>query len=128
MVDALLDTTVFIDYYSGHPGARQLVSSITAGQLAAAYSPLTVFELWLRPMGRTEELAHVSLLALLEELPVTSRVPQRAAQWLAGRGRGIRHRLIGDALIAATAAEQGEVLYTRNVRDFTRFNANVRSY
>jgi len=36
--------------------------------------------------------------------------------------------LFRDALIAATANERGEAIYTRNVRDFERLSIDVRTY
>ena len=79
-------------------------------------------------MGRREELAYVTLLALLEQVEVTSSIGRRAAQWLRSYSRLARQRLVGDALIAATAAERSDTLYIRTVRDFTRFYPNVQAY
>jgi predicted nucleic acid-binding protein len=53
---------------------------------------------------------------------------RQAAYWLRGTGERPREDLIRDALIAATAAARGEVIYTRNVRDFQRFYARVKVY
>jgi predicted nucleic acid-binding protein len=128
MTDALFDTTVFIDYYRGYEGAETVVESAVSGRTTASYSPFTVFELWIRPMGRLEEIRYLALLDLLEEAPVTRQVAQLAAVWLRRQPRMSRQRLIGDALIAATAAVRGEAVYTRNAKDFARFNIHVRTY
>jgi len=128
MADALLDTTVFIDYYRGHDGARRLVDRLLQADYAASYSPVTVFELWVRPMRREEESQYVALFHLFNEAPITAQIAQLAANRLKGRSRMARLRSFGDALIAATAAERAETIYTRNVKDFQRFYADVRSY
>ena len=128
MADALFDTTTFIDYYRGYEGARTLIESAASGRVAASYSPFSVVELWIRPMERPEELEYLALLSLLEEAPLTRGVAQLAALWLRGESRLSRQRLIGDALIAATAAVRDEPIYTRNERDFARFGVRVRSY
>jgi predicted nucleic acid-binding protein len=36
--------------------------------------------------------------------------------------------MLGDAMIAATAASLGSTIYTRNPRDLARFYADVQSY
>ncbi len=95
---------------------------------AASYSPVTVFELWVRPMGREEESQYVALFHLFNEAPITAQIAQLAATWLKGRSRVARLRLFGDALVAATAAQRGEPIYTRNVKDFQRFYPDVKSY
>ena len=128
MADALFDTTVFIDAYNGHQGAEHLVQQVITGARTASVSPISVFELWLRSMTRREEMRHRALLALLEEAYLDASAARQMAGWLKGSARPVRLRLAGDATIAATASERGEPLYTRNVRDFQRFYANVRSY
>jgi len=128
MADALFDTTVFIDYYRGHEGARVVIESAVSGRMTASYSAFTVFEFWIRPMERLEELEYLALLSLLEEAPLTRDVAQIAAMWLRGQSRISRQRLIGDALVAATAVARSEPIYTRNRRDFARFDVQVRGY
>ena len=128
MTDALFDTTVFIDAYNRHGGAEALVRRVVRGSLTASYSPMTVFELWIRPMQRQEEMRHRALLALLEESYFDSDSARLMAAWLQVAPVSRSQRLTGDAIIAATAAARGEVIYTRNVADFVRLYPNVRSY
>jgi predicted nucleic acid-binding protein len=50
------------------------------------------------------------------------------ASWLVSQSRSGRRRLLGDAIIAATAASLDATVVTRNPRDFTRFYSDVQSY
>lgn len=128
MTDVLLDTTVFVDAYINHPGVRLLLRQIRHGALRALYSPIAVFELWLQPMSRDEESRHLSLLAACAEAPFDSAAARVMADWLRPQPRSGRRRLLGDAMIAATAASLGATIFTRNPRDFTRFYTDVKSY
>ena len=128
MAEALLDTSVFIDYYRGDPGAQQLVEQVALGLLTASCSSITVFELWMGSMDKDEASMHQQLLDLLEEVPFDSSIARRAAELLRVAPAADRQRLLGDAFIAATASVRGETIYTRNVRDFQSLNVAVRTY
>lgn len=128
MTDAVFDTTVLIDSYLGHQGALSLLNAASAGQLDATYSPITTYELWVRPMARAEEIFHVAALSPLREIPFTSALSLQVAAWLRVATRTQRLRLAADAMIAAAAASLGIMIYTRNAADFRRFYSNVQSY
>ena len=128
MTDAVFDTTVFIDLYYGHKGALELLAGVRVGRLSAAYSPLTVYELWLRPMNRAEEIFHVSVLTMLTEVPLDAASARQVADWLRPLSRQQRQRLAADAIIAAAASSADATIYTRNPSDFTRFYPNVEAY
>ncbi|SRR6266540_1772078 len=128
MTDAVFDTTVFIDSYLGHQGALTLLSAATDGRLEAMYSPITAYELWVRPMGRAAEIFHIAVLSALQDIPVTSALARQVADWPRVATRSQRLRLAADAMIAATAASLGATIYSRNPRDFSRFYTNVQSY
>lgn len=128
MADVLLDTTFFIDYHRGDAGARSLWTQVSNGTIEASVSPITVFELWAGTIGRIEEIIYKSMLTLCEEAPLRSAHAETAALWLRGVSTQIAEAVIRDAFIAAIAQARNEAICTRNVRDFTRFYANVRSY
>lgn len=134
MADALFDTTVFIDYYHeaderrGDESARSLVEAVPEGSLTACYSALTAFEIWIGLGRHEEEIDYLAVLDSLEEVPLNASMARGAATWLRALPPGQSEALFRDALIAATAAERAETLYTRNVRDFTRFYPDVRRY
>jgi len=126
MTDAILDTTFFIDLRSQkHQGAMALWQEIQAGTKTAAVSPITIYELWVgSTIGRTEEAFYEACFSFLEETNLSSSSARMAGVWL--RTRGDRtEALFRDALIAATAVERGEPVFTTNVRDFSSF-AGVR--
>jgi len=124
MADALFDTTVFIDCYRGDRGAEALMNSVLSGSMT--YSAVTSFEIWAGISSIQEESDYLLFLAFCDDL--TASMARQAAVMLRGQSARRAEALSRDALIAATAAERGEPVYTRNVRDFRRFYANVRSY
>ena len=128
MADALLDTTVFIDYYRGDAGAKDLIDAVIDGSLTASYSSLTSFEIWIGIGNREEEIDFLAVLSQCEEAPLTAAMARTAAIWLKGLSPRRAEGLFRDALIAATANERGEAIYTRNVRDFERLSIDVRTY
>lgn len=124
----LFDTTVFIDYYRGDRDAQMLMDAALQGALEASCSALTSFEIWIGISSDEEELDYIAIMDFLEEVPLTAAMSKMAATWLRNLPLGRSESLFRDALIAATAAQRGETVYTRNVRDFTRFYSNVETY
>ncbi|HVH65636.1 MAG TPA: type II toxin-antitoxin system VapC family toxin [Candidatus Acidoferrum sp.] len=104
VADLLVDTDVFIDHLRG---SRKLEAE---GQ-RLHYSVVTRCELF-AGQGTQEETIR-ALLAPFEEIPIDRTIAERAGR--IRRAGGLR---TPDALIAATAAEHGLMLVTRNVRDF----------
>lgn len=129
MAQFLLDTTFFIDLQRGDSGAARTWQRIELGDLAAAYSTITAYELWLnRSLVRSDEVFYQALFMLLEEAPLTTSAATQTALWMRPLPRRTRNRRIRDAFIAASARQRGEVILTRNVRDMRRYHPNVRRY
>lgn len=103
MADVLVDTDVFIDHLRG---AREL----RAGRHRLHYSVVTRAELF---AGSSASDSVVQLLAPLREIPVDRDVAERA-----GRIRREHGTRLPDALIAASAIQNGLSVMTRNVKDF----------
>lgn len=103
MADLLVDTDIFIDHLRGSTELR-------AGQHRLHYSTITRAELF---AGNTATGLASQLLAPFREIPVNRAVAERAGR--VAREFGLR---LPDALIAATALENGLQLATRNMRHF----------
>ena len=125
---SVLDTTFFIDLYRRDAGATGLWNQIFAGQEQASYSPVTVLELWLGRLTSEEETFYESILSLLEEVPFSSAAARRAATSLRGLQPARAERLIRDAMVGASAQERGEIVRSRNLRDFGLLSIEVESY
>jgi predicted nucleic acid-binding protein len=127
--DLFLDTTFFIDLRRGvREGALSLWEQLQTGEATAAYSPITVYELWVdQRFDREEEVFYEAILDLPEEAPRTSAIAKTAAAWLRSLAP-FSEALIRDALIAATAAGHHKPVCTLNSRDFSRFPVQVQSY
>ncbi len=128
MADVVMDTTDFEDVKNGNVSATRLLDRLQRSAARIYYSPITVFELWLRMMLPLEEARHLAVLASCDEAPFDQHAARIMALWLRGHPRSGRRRLLGDAMIAATAASLGATIYIRNPRDFTRFYTDVQSY
>ena len=99
-----VETDVFVDQLRG---ARRF----DPGRDTVHYSVVTRAELY---AGRgSQELAVSVLLAPFREIPVHRSIAERAGRLT--RGSALR---MPDALIAASALEEGCLLVTRNVKDF----------
>ncbi len=128
MPDGLFDTTVFIDYHRGDTNAIGLIQRVIHGEMTAAYSSITIFELWVGTMNPEEEAIYTNILISMEEAIMNVEVARRAATLLRNIPLAEQMRLRVDALIAATAALRQEPLYTRNIRDFQRLGVPIITY
>lgn len=126
----LYDTCVFIDYWRGDIGARNLIDSVRRQPKSASYSVLSVTELWqYARLGRQEEIEYVALTRyFFQEALLTTTAAMKAGQWLRPYSRSARRRIAADALIAATAEERGEQVRTKNLGNFRKFYSNVQTY
>lgn len=130
MSDALYDTCVFIDYWRGDPAAFTLIDDVRNGKKTASYATITATELWqYTRLTRKEEIEYVAITRyLLDEAQLTGAAAIQAGQWLRQYSRNRRRRLSADALIAAIAAQRGEIIITRNYRDIRKFYTNYTTY
>ena len=103
MPDVLVDTDIFIDHLRG-------AAELKPGRHRLHYSVITRAELF---AGATATDLAARVLAPFREIPVDRAIAERAGR--IRREHGLR---IPDALIAATALEQGCSLATRNTKDF----------
>ena len=129
MPELLFDTAFFIDLRRNRDsGASEIWRRIETAELTGSYSPVTAYELWVgRRFTREEEVFYLAAFSLLEEAMVTSSATIAAAERLRTTPERTE-KLFRDALIAAAASERGEIVVTRNVRDFESIGARVRAY
>lgn len=129
MADALFDTSLFVDYVRGDEKAQELFAKVVSGEMTASYSPVTIAELWQGEMsGRQEIIQYEALLTAMGEVSLTSRIAKIAGGGLREVTGKRRIKLFADALIAATAKDRGEVIYTRNIKDMKLFYNEVEGY
>jgi predicted nucleic acid-binding protein len=127
VADAFLDTTFLIDLYRQDDGAVRVWNRVVAGELQVAYSPIAVLEIWLGNFSSGEERFYEDVLLLAEEIPLGSAAAKHAAVNLK-RLQPVAERIVRDALIAASANGHGDVILTRNRRDFQQFTDLIDSY
>lgn len=115
----LIDSDLWIDFFAdADPGARAVERLL--GDRRAALSVISVFELacGARRIEQVEQIE--TLISTIEPVALTHSAARRAGEYyLQLRRRG---RLIGnqDLMIAATAAELGIAVLTRNHDHFSR--------
>jgi predicted nucleic acid-binding protein len=123
----LLDTTMVVDHAHGYPAAMALLARLY--EEGAELYTCDVVTCEALSGGTDDHLAAVA--AVVEPLEYVSTTPN-AARWAAA-SRLRRHRSggklgLGDALIAAVAADLGATVVTRNRPDFERQGIEVLAY
>jgi len=113
----VFDTNILVDYLNGIPAARNELEQYEE----VAISMVT----WMEVLAGTEDAAEETItrdfLSQFKIQPLDKTVAERAIK--------IRrqHKLkLPDAIIWATAMELGQVLVTRNTRDFPKTNPGIR--
>jgi predicted nucleic acid-binding protein len=110
----LLDTDVFVEYLRGQPKAIEYLEGLTSDLFISAVS---VAELFASARREDEEKYLEQFLLAFAILPITERVARLGGlyrrDFRPSHGTGL-----ADALIAATAEENGASLVTFNRRHF----------
>jgi len=114
--NVLFDTNILIDYLSGVPQARN--------ELARYSNRAISIVTWMEVMAGTTEADEEQIRAFLLTfiiLPISSEVAEQAI-----RLRRQRKIKLPDAIIQATALVEDRLLITRNTRDFSVHDADIR--
>lgn len=115
----LVDTDVWIDFFAGmDPGARAVETLLV--EQRAVLSAVTVFELFSGVRDSAQAAPLEALIARLPPIELTGAAARRAGMLYANLAR--QGRLIGnqDLMLAASAAELGIPVLTRNRGHFDR--------
>jgi predicted nucleic acid-binding protein len=123
----MLDTTFVIDCLRRKPEAMARLRSIHEGGDEPIVTSVVVSEAWSGARGTVDDDldAFLRYFEYVHPGPATSRL---AGEWRAEARRAGRTISIGDALIGATAFDQGAAVLTRNVRDFALMPVRVEGY
>ena len=123
----MLDTTFVIDYLRRNPEAVGRLRSIYETGDDPLVTSVVVSEAWSGVVAATDGSLDEFLqyFEYVHPGPATSRL---AGTWRAEARRGGRTISISDALIGATAFDQGAAILTRNVRDFALMPVRVETY
>lgn len=117
----LLDTDVLIEYLRGRTKAVQYLEALTEELFV---SVISVAELYVGLKGDDERQALEQFLLAFRLLPVTDAIARTAGGFR--RDYGPSHSTsLADALIAATAQKNADVLVTFNTKHFPMLD-NVR--
>jgi predicted nucleic acid-binding protein len=123
-VSGLFDTNILIDCLRGNTDAVRLVEQFKG---TPSISVISELELLAGARSQSEEQLIVAFLALFRTVPVSSQIARRAGSFV--RLYGASHSVeLGDALIAATAEDQGLKLVTLNIKHFPMFRGLKRAY
>lgn len=129
MADILLDKTVFDDLKNGEADARRLVEAILDGEVSAAISPMTVYELWQdRDFDRRTEIGFLSVLRFVEEAPPGIEIAKTAGLWLTKADNSIDRDAASVAMVAATASSLGIPICTRDESAFEQYRVELSPY
>jgi tRNA(fMet)-specific endonuclease VapC len=125
----ILDSAFLIDLINRDSDAKDTLDELAAASTPVALSVLTTYEVGVGLRGKTEHERYDHFVSSMTVVPLDRDATQRAItiqRTLRSRGEEIGAM---DALIAATAAERGEDVLTRNVSEFERVDGiTVETY
>ena len=114
---AIIDSDVLIDYLQGIVAAR-----VELGRYRQPhYSVISLMELLCGAQTEAERQAAESLLATMERVELTEAVARRAVE--TRKQHGLK---LPDAIVLASAEEEGCLLVTRNTKHFPRAHPQIR--
>lgn len=114
---AVFDTNILVDYLNGISAAKREMARYEE----IAISLVVWMEILAGAKNKNEETIIRSFLSRFKVLPIDLPVAERAVK--------IRrqHKLkLPDAIIWATAEEKGQILVTRNIKDFPKNDVGIR--
>ncbi len=114
---AVLNSDVLIDYLQGLPDAKEEL----ARYRSAHYSIISYMELLCGANNANEKQAVETLLSGMKRVELDDQVARRAVELR----RDLRLKL-PDAIVLASAEEEGCILVTRNTRDFPANDPRLR--
>jgi predicted nucleic acid-binding protein len=117
-VTPVFDTNILIDYLNGFQEATQELARYPA----AAISTITWMEVMAGAEGEGEERTIRSFLRRFRQVSVDQAIAEAA--FLLRRTHRIR---LPDAIIWATARNDGTLLITRNTKDFPEEEPDIRA-
>jgi predicted nucleic acid-binding protein len=115
----LIDTDVWIDYFSGFEPSAGIVESLLL-ERRATISTISVFELTAGVVSKKKLADLDKLFEMVPIISLDSQISRLAGQqytYLKSRGKLIANQ---DLFIAATAVSNSIPLLTRNVKHFSR--------
>ncbi|VEN72776.1 putative nucleic acid-binding protein, contains PIN domain [Candidatus Desulfarcum epimagneticum] len=120
----LPDTDVLIDFFRGHRKAADFIHDHFARIIL---SSIVVAELWAGVKGDAEQAALEDFISLFRVAPITAGIAR--AGGLYKRDYGKSHGVgLADALLAATAEEEGAELKTLNTKHYPMFKGLRSAY
>lgn len=114
-MEALLDTSVLIDFLRKNEKAKDIFSHIEDGKIKGFISVMTEAELFSGKEAEIEKKrnAIVKLIELFKKIDVDDEIAQ-----IAGNFRRHYNVALLDCIIAATAFSQDLKIWTKDVKDF----------
>jgi predicted nucleic acid-binding protein len=114
---ALIDSDVLIDYLQGHTGAKVEIERYSE----PLYSVISWMEVMCGADGNDERDAAHALFESMTRVELSIEIAEKAV-----RERRLLGLKLPDAIILATADDEGCILVTRNAKDFNKEDPRVR--
>ena len=116
MAKVLLDSDVIVEWLRGREPVVGRIQILLEQHSQLFWTPVSIAEIY-AGVRRGEEEAIANLFLLLEVVPITAEIGEKAGRYLKsyGKSHGVE---LGDALIAASAATEGFSLWTLNSKHY----------
>ena len=116
---------MFVDYLRGSPQAADYLTQVQDGSITGICSVVTEAELWAGHRDPQEELMAAVALSYFAVVPVDTNIARLAGNLLNRKSSGEKRAHFRDALIAATAIQQGETILTADRGSQSVFGDNA---
>lgn len=127
----ILDTAFILDLIDNLPEAHEKLEQLENDGAVLKLPTMALLELYIgieAHTGPEEEKKIRRILSGVPRVDMDSRIAERTGRMIGALDPSTYKRKKGDAVIAATAAVEGEPVVTRNVDDFERYGVEVEGY
>ena len=132
MSKILLDKTIFIDFFNEDTSARSIMKKIIDQELVGSVSPITLYDLWkMESFNRKHEISITAILKFIEVASLSISAAKYAGNLISKPNLDEDNQnpdIYLFSLIAATAKERNELICTRNIELYHKFNVEIFDY
>ncbi|MBN19144.1 MAG: hypothetical protein CL758_06715 [Chloroflexi bacterium] len=131
MSKILLDKTIFIDFFNEDISARNIMKKIIEKEISGSVSPITLYDIWkMEQFNRKYEISITAILKFIDIATLSISAAKTAGNLTSKLNLDINHEndIYLSSLIVATAQERKELICTRNIELYNKFDIEIYKY